>query len=181
MTLGFRFFRIVMLIFCANSVSLLGALAQQKTDAGSGIQEGAMSPSDFELKIKGGDFFVRQKGTLKWRRSSEVSEPVAVGLLDGRRKVYVITKAIKPPKAKHTSDPDYPESERRRKMEGYVSLHVIVDDQGLVRLPTVDVSPGPEFSESAIEAVRKWTFEPARLDGQPVAFLINVTMKFNLY
>ena len=181
MVSAFRRFGLVMLTFCVGLVSPLGvALAQQKTNAASGIQAAETSPSDFELKISQGDFFVRRKGTLKWTRSSELSEPVAIGLLDRSRKVYVKTKAIKPPKAKHVPDPEYPASERRSKMEGYVSLHVVVDDHGLVRVPIVDVSPSPEFAASAIEALKKWTFEPASLEGQPVAILINVTMEFRI-
>jgi len=51
---------------------------------------------------------------------------------------------------------------------------------GVVRFPTVDASPGVEFAGSAVEAVKKWSFEPAKLNGQPVAVLINVTMDFRL-
>lgn len=60
-------------------------------------------------------------------------------------------------------------------------LHITVDDLGVVRSPTVDASPGPEFDKAAIDAIKKWTFEPAKLNGQPVAVLINVTIEFSLY
>jgi TonB family protein len=60
-------------------------------------------------------------------------------------------------------------------------LHVVVDDHGMVRFPVVDASPGPEFTNAAIEAVKKWTFDPARLNDQPVAVLMNVTTEFRLY
>jgi len=48
-------------------------------------------------------------------------------------------------------------------------------------MPTIDSSPGPEFAKAAIEAVKKWRFEPAKLNGQPVAVLISVEMEFRLY
>jgi TonB family protein len=47
--------------------------------------------------------------------------------------------------------------------------------------PIVDSAPGPEFAKAAVEAVKKWTFKPAELNGQPVAVLAIVTMQFDLY
>jgi outer membrane biosynthesis protein TonB len=57
-------------------------------------------------------------------------------------------------------------------------LHLVVDDKGIVRLPTVDESASPAFAKAAIEAVNKWTFEPAKFDGQPVAVLVRVELQF---
>jgi len=139
------------------------------------------SVADFELQIdptKG--FLVRRKGTSEWIESSKLSEPVVVGLLDGTSKIYAPSKAVKPPKAKHTEPANYPENERKAGETGRALLHIIVDDQGAVRLPTVDASPSPEFEKAAIDAVKKWTFEPARLNGQPVAVLIRIEMRFGL-
>jgi TonB family protein len=150
-------------------------------DVRSGIQTAPKSQSDFERKIVQGEFLVRRKGTLEWQRSSKLSDPIAVGFVDGDHKIYVATKAIKPPKALHMEDPDYPPSEKKSGKDGQVSLHVVVDDHGLVRFPTVDASPSPEFTKAAIEAINKWTFEPSKLNGHPVAVLINVTMVFGRY
>jgi outer membrane biosynthesis protein TonB len=48
-----------------------------------------------------------------------------------------------------------------------------------VRFAYADASPSPDFTQEAIKAVKEWTFEPARLGGQPVAVLIVVTMEFD--
>jgi len=135
--------------------------------------------ADFDLKIdptKG--FLVRRKGTSEWVESSRLSEPVVVGFLDGTSKIYAASKAVKPPKAKHMENANYPENERKARETGRAFLHVIVDDQGAVRQPTVDGSTNPEFAKAAMDAVRKWTFEPARLNGQPVAYVIRIEMRF---
>jgi periplasmic protein TonB len=146
------------------------------------IQAPSTPAIDFEVKIvPGKGILVRRKGTDDWMQSSKLTDPIAVGWLDETSKIYVASKAIKPPKAKHLQDPDYPESERKSAKEGRAFLHIVVDDQGKVRLPTVDSSPSPEFAKAAIEAVKKWTFEPAKLNGQPVAVLIPVEMEFRLY
>ena len=66
--------------------------------------------------------------------------------------------------------PRYPESARRRGIEGTVLLKMRITAQGRVEAVQVVRSAGyPELDESAIEAVRRWRFEPARRNGEPVA------------
>jgi TonB family protein len=151
-------------------------VAEGKTDCQPGTQTPLSSSTDFEVKIVPEGFLVRQKRSQEWKLSGGLNEPIAVGVLDGNQKIYVMTKAIKRPKGKHLPDPDYPPGHSNG---GQISLHMVVDDQGTVRLPTVDVSPGPEFSQAAIEAVKKWTFKPATLNGQPVAVLIKAEFVFH--
>ena len=100
--------------------------------------------------------------------------------MDGTSLIYVESKAVKPPKAKHIENATFPESERNSGNEGRAFLHAVVDDKGNVRMPTVDSSPGPAFANAAIDAVKKWTFEPAKLNGEPVASLIKIEMDFTL-
>ena len=66
--------------------------------------------------------------------------------------------------------PRYPESARRRGIEGTVLLKMRITAQGRVEDVQVVRSAGyPDLDESAIEAVRRWRFEPARRNGEPVA------------
>ena len=66
--------------------------------------------------------------------------------------------------------PRYPESARRRGIEGTVLLQMRITAQGRVEDVQVVRSAGyPELDESAMEAVRRWRFEPARRNGAPVA------------
>ncbi len=174
--------RPVITVCLAGLCAAASALPPQEPDTASTvppqIQSTSAPFSDFEVRISGGEFLVRQKGTSEWKRSSTLNETIAVGLLDGTQKVYLGTKTIKPPKPRRMEPPEYPDSERRSHIGSHVSLHLVVDDRGAVRFPTVDVSPGPEFTNAVIEAVRKWSFEPAKLNGQSVAVLINVTTEF---
>jgi protein TonB len=152
-----------------------------KTEVQAGVQTTPASFSDFEVKIVEGQFLVRQTGSQEWKQSTKLPEPIAVGSLDGNHKIYLPAKAIKPPQAKHTEDPDYPAGEKRAGKGGQVRLHIVVDEQGAVRTPTVDARAAPEFAQAAIEAVKKWTFKPARLNGQPVAVLVTVKVAFRPY
>jgi protein TonB len=36
------------------------------------------------------------------------------------------------------------------------------------------------LQQAAMDALRQWKYEPARLDGQPVSMHLSVTMKFRL-
>lgn len=170
-------------ICCSATVSLWAVQIQQAAP-GDNQQSAAAAnfipDSDYELKIVNGEFLARRKGTSDWKQSSKVDELVALGNL-GDRRVYLATRAIKPPKAIHMVDPHYPESEMKSGKGGVVLLHVIVDDHGVVRSPVVDVSPGPVFSAAAVEALKKWAFKPATSQGSPVAVLITITMEFHLY
>lgn len=166
------------------SLELSASAKQESSTTGqqSGIPNAAGSDADFEIKIvPGKEFLVRRKGTQEWEPSSKLSESIVVGSLNNGDKIYLGARTIKPPKAKHMEDPIYPESERKSAKEGRVWLHIVVDGKGVVWAPSVDASPGPEFSKSAVEALKKWTFEPAKFNGQPVAVLISVSMDFRLY
>ena len=77
--------------------------------------------------------------------------------------------------------PHYPESARRQRVEGTVLLKMRITEQGQVEDVQVERSAGhPELDESAIEAVRRWRFEPARRNGEPVAILVTIPVVFKL-
>jgi protein TonB len=57
----------------------------------------------------------------------------------------------------------------------------VVDAQGHPRNIHVARSLGLGLDEKAVEAVRKWKFEPGTKDGQPVAVQVNVEVNFRLY
>lgn len=187
MNSGFRYFAfglVATVVCCAAAVSLRAAQIQQAA-RGDNQQSASVANfipnSDYELKIDNGQFLVRTKGASDWKQGFKINEPIVLGNLDGDRKVYLATKAIKPPKATHMVNPHYPESEMKSGKGGVVQLHVIVDDHGVVQLPVVDASPGSVFSAAAVEVLKKWTFKPATLQGNPVAVLITITMEFRLY
>jgi TonB family protein len=78
--------------------------------------------------------------------------------------------------------PVYPESARSAKVSGPVVLEAIIDENGKIRDIKVIESPegGEALAEAAKEAVMQWRYEPATLDGRPVAVLAEITVKFRL-
>jgi TonB family protein len=75
-------------------------------------------------------------------------------------------------------DARYPEAARRLNLSGEVVLRIVVEANGTVG--RIDVlSPGPAgMTEAAGDAVRRWTFRPARVAGQPVAVWKVVRIRF---
>ena len=62
-------------------------------------------------------------------------------------------------------------------MAGDVTLDALVDETGTVK--DVKIISGPLLlRKAAKEALGRWKYEPARLDGKPTAVHLTVTVKF---
>ena len=85
---------------------------------------------------------------------------------------------VKAPLLVHKVEPVFTDEARRNRVSGIVVIEALVDKTGQVA-DAVVVKPLPfGLSESAIEAVKQWRFEPGTLDGQPVTVIFNVTVNF---
>jgi periplasmic protein TonB len=92
-----------------------------------------------------------------------------------------IEGAIKHPKPLQTVEPIYPPEEKENKVEGAVICEVVINEQGKVESATVQKSSGSaNLDQAAIDAIEKWTFEPATLDGKPVAVFYHLAINFEL-
>ena len=85
------------------------------------------------------------------------------------------------PRAIYDPDPDYSEAARKAKYQGSVVLWLVVGTDGLPHNLRVQRSLGMGLGEKAIAAVSTWRFQPATLNGKPVAVEINVQVSFRLY
>jgi|SRR5215475_5365449 len=66
-------------------------------------------------------------------------------------------------------DPDYPMQARQRGIEGWVVVEFTITTAGTVKDPVVVASePGTVFDRAAINAVRKWKYNPKIQDGKAV-------------
>jgi protein TonB len=95
--------------------------------------------------------------------------------------VFAIGGGVTAPRAIDDPEPEYSDEARKIKQQGTVILSIVVDPQGHPRSIHVARSLGLGLDEKAVEAVRKWKFEPGTKDGQPVAVQVNVEVNFRLY
>ncbi len=86
-----------------------------------------------------------------------------------------------PPEIETYVVPVYPPEARAKKIEGRVTLMVIVDTSGKVEDDIEVVDSVPMLDQAAIEAVHQWSFTPARDDGgNPVRVSLEVRVPFTL-
>ena len=77
--------------------------------------------------------------------------------------------------------PVYPPRCRRLGIEGTVRVRVLVGERGRPLEVVVGKSSGdPSLDEAALDAVRRWRFEPARRDGAPIRAWATVPIEFRL-
>jgi len=85
------------------------------------------------------------------------------------------------PRYRTNPTPDYPLPCKRRREEGIVLLNVVVQADGLPAAISLNRSSGhPLLDRSALDAVRRWTFEPGRAAGLPVSSRVVVPVRFSL-
>jgi protein TonB len=66
-------------------------------------------------------------------------------------------------------EPDYPMQARQRGIEGWVVVEFTISTAGTVKDAEVVASePGTVFDRAAVQAVRKWKYNPKVVDGKPV-------------
>lgn len=76
--------------------------------------------------------------------------------------------------------PSYPDSARKRGVEGWVELAFTVQTNGSVdQVEVRNSSPADVFDDAAIRAVRQWRFEPVERNGQRVEQRAMVRLKFS--
>lgn len=83
--------------------------------------------------------------------------------------------------SQQTPVPAYPATAREQGLEGVVVLNIEVLASGRVGEVHVAVSSGAwVLDEAAVEAVKRWTFAPARQGTRAVDSLVEVPVKFTL-
>jgi TonB family protein len=86
------------------------------------------------------------------------------------------------PVPSYTVKPKYPETAKRRRVQGTVKVRVLVSETGKVLDAKVISSPDPmgSLDRAALEAVREWKFKPGQRGGKPVQMYYDVQMAFAL-
>jgi TonB family protein len=85
------------------------------------------------------------------------------------------------PQAIFSPEPSFSDEARKAKAQGIVMLVLVVGKDGRTSDIHVRQSLGMGLDEKAIEAVSRWRFRPATLNGQAVATQIAVQVDFRLY
>jgi TonB family protein len=90
-------------------------------------------------------------------------------------------QGVTAPQVVFNPEPSFSDEARKAKAQGIVLLLLVVGKDGHPYDVRVGQSLGMGLDEKAIEAVNRWRFRPATLNGQPVATRIAVQVDFHLY
>lgn len=85
---------------------------------------------------------------------------------------------LEPMQVIKTVPPMYPAIAKMRRLSGQVMVEFTVGKDGKAHNPKL-LSGQAAFRDAAFEAVRQWTFRPAKLDGKPIDQTTQVKMDFH--
>jgi protein TonB len=138
--------------------------------------EGPTDAEGVDGGVEGGERNGKPGGTVGGQPDSDgpTVQPAA--------EIYRVGGKVTPPVLVHRVVPEYPEAARRARLQGVVVIDAVIDSDGAVVEATVlnDAARFGGLAEAALRAVREWRYEPARLEGRPVAVRMTVTVTFSL-
>ena len=89
--------------------------------------------------------------------------------------------SAKEPKPRRHPRAVYPQGMVDRKVEGQYRVQFVVDTDGTVKEPAlVTAVKDPSLVYTLMDALRKWTFKPALVNGKPVALVVELDMTFDI-
>src|SRR5256886_1822663 len=86
---------------------------------------------------------------------------------------------VQPARLLKSVQPVYPQMARSSHAAGDVTVDALIDADGNVTNWKA-VSGPPILRQAAIDAIKQWKYDPARLDGRPVAIHLTLTVRFHV-
>jgi protein TonB len=151
----------------------------QATEAPTVVQAPGLAPASGGPPGSAGPTFTM---TMAATFGSAGSSRASTGETESKREAEVLDLRGEHALADRTSGPApaYPRDAQEDRLEGDVPLEILVDTTGRVLEVKALRTAGHGFDESALSAVRKWTFKPQKRDGHPVAVRLQWTVQFRL-
>jgi protein TonB len=89
-----------------------------------------------------------------------------------------LAETKEPPVPVRMVAPEYPDELHRAGVSGVVTIKCTIDEHGDVVQTEVLKYTDTNFQKPALDAVSKWKFKPATLDGKPVSTKAIIPVKF---
>jgi len=99
--------------------------------------------------------------------------------LEGLREDHGHSGVITPPVVKKQVEPRYPRIQASLDLSCSLMVQVVIETDGTPHHPVIISSGGrPTLVYTALNALRKWRFEPARTEAGPAAAFYVLTVRF---
>lgn len=95
--------------------------------------------------------------------------------------IYTVGGGVSEPRVIYSPEPEYSDEARKARVQGTVTIAAVIDPQGRPQNLHVVNPLGMGLDEKAVEAVRKWRFQPAMKDSHAVPVLVDIEVTFRLY
>lgn len=94
--------------------------------------------------------------------------------------IFEVGGGVSAPRVRFQPPPEYTEDARKARAQGTVEMLVIVRADGTVEFESFTRRIGYGLEQKALDAVRRWSFEPGRRDGVPVDVRVVIEVNFAL-
>jgi TonB family protein len=108
---------------------------------------------------------------------SQSEEPPPPPPPSSSQTLEIVPESVSQSRAISRVKPDYPATAKKMNATGTVQVEIVISEAGLV-LEATPISGHLALRSAAVEAARKWIFEPATLYGEPVKVKSVLTFVF---
>jgi len=122
------------------------------------------------IKTKEGNTIAKKVDQKKLKKGDDESLPIP-------EEDYMVTAM---PRVISEFRSAYPKLAKEKGVEGKVVVEILIDNQGRVRKATLIDGPGFGLNEAALESIKKFKFDPAKIGDQSVAVVIRYGINFVL-
>jgi len=133
----------------------------------------SLSQMDVALNVGFGDAMAGGFSVDGFATQSEATTVADLGIFD-------VKDLDRPPSRTKTVPPIYPPEMKRARVQGNVTLLIIIDQNGRVSVDKVVDSSAREFEQAAITAAEQCIFEPPMKGGQAVRARYRMQVPFRL-
>ena len=121
---------------------------------------------------------VSESLTITAERPPAVAAPLSTG--QTQTGPIHVGGMVEPARLIRKVTPAFPPSAKAQGIEGSVTIEAIIDKAGFIASARAVGGSRPELAQAALDAVQQWQYTPARLNGEPVDVLTEITVSFTL-
>jgi protein TonB len=135
-----------------------------------GLSKKSLSDENSNVAVKAGNTIAKAEDKLTLRSGDAEALPIPAD-------EYMVTSM---PKMSREIRAPYPLDAKSKRIQGIVTLELLIDQEGKVRQVKVLQGPGFGLNEAAAYAAAQFLFDPARVGEKTVAVMIRYNYKFVL-
>ncbi len=160
-----------------DAAEILRNLDVSPLDSAPALEEASLGAIDAALSgIGGGGDFADALSFASGGRIGGTGKAGEMGV--DMEQAFSLAEIDQKPRVIFQESPVIPSEMRGKKTEGVVYIAFVVDAAGRVVSPRVEKSSHPAFEAPALDAIKKWKFEPGVRAGQRVPSKMKVNIHF---